>query len=587
MRSLVALATIVLLVSACGGPPGGTLPGPTAPARAPSPALPEPDPIQAGQAPLPGAYAPWVDVLHYDLELGLSDTAAWIEGRALIRAVVDEPPGGILSLDFTGLAVTGGTLDGSPIRHTQDPGHVRVTLPPGTSPGDTVEVEISYRGTPDDGLDIQRTVHGEPAAFADNWPNRARFWFPSVDHPSDKATVSFTVHAPTAWDVVANGRLTEPPSPTAPDALGAPGDRRTWRWDQGVPLPTYLMVVGATRFVRRTQGVAACGQAPASPREDGCVEVSYWAFPPDTASAARSFRRSIEAVDYFTGLVGPYPYEKLANVQSATRFGGMENATAIFYDQHSLARGRDMESTVVHEIAHQWFGDSVTPADWHHIWLSEGFATYFTAVFYQHHEGEEVFRRIMEDDRQQIVASASSRRPVVDSTYTDLFDLLNTNSYQKGGWVLHMLRGVVGDDAFFRGIRRYYRERMNGTARTSDLQAVMEAEAGVDAEAASGPALDTFFRQWLYQPGFPVLRGAWTWDPDRGEAVVTVTQEQPTDWPTFHFDLELELATPAGPVRATLPVRSRSETFAVPLPQSPTGLILDPDGWLLKEEVLP
>jgi aminopeptidase N len=165
----------------------------------------------------------------------------------------------------------------------------------------------------------------------------------------------------------------------------------------------------------------------------------------------------------------------------------------------------------------------------------------------------------------------------VDSTYTDLFDLLSTNSYQKGGWVLHMLRGVVGDDAFFRGIRRYYREHMNGTAATSDLQAVMEAEAGID--------LHTFFHQCLFQPGFPVLRGGWTWNSDLGEAVVTITQEQPDSWPDFHFDLMVELATSDGPVRATLPVRSRNETLTVPLSGPPTGLVLDPDGWLLKEVV--
>jgi aminopeptidase N len=551
-----------------------------------------------------------VDVLHYDLEVGLSDTASWIEGQARIRAVVDDPPGGVVALDFTGLSVKEVTLDGSPALYTQDPGHIRVGLPEGTAPGDTVVVAVSYRGSPRDGLDIQRTVHGEPAAFADNWPNRARFWFPSIDHPSDKATVSFTVHAPAAWDVVANGYLAEPPAPSPPDAMGPPGHRRTWRWEQTVPIPTYTIVLGATRFARTLQERAACGQAPAAPRADGCIEVSYWAFPPDTAHASRTFRRSPEIVDYFTELVGPYPYEKLANVQSATRFGGMENATAIFYDQHSLAQGRDMESTLVHEIVHMWFGNSVTAADWHHIWLSEGFATYFTAVFYQHHEGEGAFREIMEAARRQIVASPSSRRPVVDSTYTNLFDLLNTNSYQEGGWILHMLRGVVGDDAFFSGIRRYYREHRNGTARTSDLQAILEEEvagggrpraptsvavaagigaapeAGLDTEAGNEIGLDTFFRQWLLQPGFPMLRGGWTWDSDRSEAVVTVTQEQPTEWPTFHFDLEVELATPAGPVRATLPVRSRGETLRVPVPGRPNGLTLDPNGWLLHGEAL-
>ena len=134
---------------------------------------------------------------------------------------------------------------------------------------------------------------------------------------------------------------------------------------------------GVSLAVAAVVGLAACGSAPASPRQDGCVEVSAWLFAEDAAQASISFRRAADMVDFFSELVGPYPFEKLAHVQSATRFGGMENASAIFYSERRLASGASLEGTVAHETAHQWFGDAVTAEDWTELWLSEGFATYF------------------------------------------------------------------------------------------------------------------------------------------------------------------------------------------------------------------
>ncbi len=555
--------------------PSGSPTGEGAAGNRPSPPAQEPPAIEAGQPPGPGTYAPGIDVLAYDLEVGVSDTAEWVGGVARLRVAVSQPPGNVLPLDFTGLTVDRVSVDGSPASHSSDPGHLFVEVPPGGAGTDTVDVEIAYHGVPDDGLELVKTVHGVPSVFADNWPNRARFWFPSVDHPSDKATVRFTVHAPASWEVVANGRLLGEPTASAADAPGPPGDRRTWIWREDVPIPTYAMVFGATRFARRSVGEAACERAPVAPVPHGCVDVTYWVFPSDTTAASRDFRRAPAAVDYFTGLVAPFPYEKLANVQSATRFGGMENPSAIFYDQRALASGRDIEGTVVHEIAHQWFGDSVTEAKWAHLWLSEGFATYFAALFFESADGEERFRTIMEENRRTVVGSTVADRPIVDSTYASLFDLLNANSYQKGAWVLHMLRGRLGNDVFFRGIRRYYGDHANANALTPDLEAAMEGESGVD--------LAEFFQQWVYEPGFPVLHGDLRWDAQSEEAVVTVSQEQKADWPTFRFDLTIELQAPWGSTRAALPMETRRDSLRVPLPGPPTGLTLDPDGWLLKD----
>ena len=158
-------------------------------------------------------------------------------------------------------------------------------------------------------------------------------------------------------------------------------------------------------------------------------------------------------VNFFSTKVGPFPYEKLANVQSSTRFGGMENASAIFYSQEAIAKGKNIESTVSHEIAHQWFGDSVTEKEWHHLWLSEGFATYFGALFFEQSDGRDNFIERMEKSKKRIFQSKVTDRPIVDYEVRDLFKLLNSNNYPKGAWVLHMLRGLLGDEIFLEGFQ--------------------------------------------------------------------------------------------------------------------------------------
>jgi aminopeptidase N len=545
--------------------------------------FPEPPPVAAARAPEdPFSYAPGVDVLHYDLEIGLGEGEQTFEGRARIRVLATAAAPN-LPLDLTGLAVE--DVDVGPLEEvagvSYTAGVLRLPLAD-ARPGDTVTVDVAWSGTPDDALQLGRNLHGEPAAFADNWPNRARFWFPSVDHPSDKATVRYTIHAPAAWDVVANGHLAAPPHPTPAGAPG-PGDgpRRTWVWATDVAIPTYTMVLGAAEMEVRVLGRAACGAAPASPEIDGCVEVSWWAFPPDTAHAARIFRRAVEMTDFYTELIGPFPYEKLAHVQSSTRFGGMENASAIFYSGQALASGTLSEGTVAHEIAHQWFGDAVTETSWSHLWLSEGFATYFASLFFEHADGVEVLRDRLEEERREIVASNVQNRPVVDR-YPDLYDLLNDNSYEKGGWVLHMLRGLLGDETFFRGIRAYYDRHRHGTVLTRDFQAVMEEVSGRD--------LETFFQQWIFEPGYPILEVERRWVPaeDGGTLEVTVRQIQDEAWPRFEMPVEIEVRQGGRTVRETLELAGERSVVRMELPgnEAPDAVALDPEGWLLTGEVV-
>ena len=413
---------------------------------------------------------------------------------------------------------------------------------------------VSYRGEPVDGLFIQANKFGDRSVFADNWPNRARHWFPGVDHPYDKATVEFIVTAPAAYDVVANGRMIE--------TTAVPPERKRTHWKTDAPIPTYCMVVGAARFsiVR-----------PGSWRG---IPVSYYLFPGDRDAGTTDFARSTDMLAFYTDLFGPYPYAKLALVQSSTRFGGMENASAIFFSEHSITGTRRNEAVVAHEIVHQWFGDSVTESDWHHLWLSEGFATYFGAVFFEEADGDERFQEMLARSRSRVFdADRRAPAPIYNPGITDLFDLLNAYNYSKGGLVLHMLRGLMGDEAFFEGIRDFYARFRDQTVLTRDFRSVMEARLGED--------LGWFFDQWIYRAGHPVVEVTWSWDDRNGEVSLRLTQTQPQ----APYRLPVTLAFEAGDrqQRRQVELRERSHEFRFKLDGTPGEVLVDPDAWLLME----
>jgi aminopeptidase N len=546
----------------------------------PAAPLADPEPIEVGVVPPPGPYAPGFDALHYRIALDLPAQGGRIDGETQIAILLTEPRQDTLRLDLTGLrarsvrTARGAAENLRAVPFYQAEGRLVLPVPATARTGDTLYVTVAYGGTPTDGLIIRDNVHGQRSIFADNWPNRARFWFPSIDHPSDKALVSFDVRAPAGWRVIANGRRVD----RIDDAF-APGDGGRWRYDLPVPIPTYLMVIGAT--VMTVETVTGCADGGAAQwRPTNCVAVTSWAFPPDSAHASRVFRRGGEMIEFYSRLVGPFPYTKLAHVQSSTRFGGMENAGAIFYSERAIADGRDIEGTVAHETAHQWFGNSVTPHSWHDLWLSEGFATYYGALFFEHVDGSEALRQRMDGVRRTYLASDVHDLAIVDTTAVpgnNLLNLLNRNSYQKGGAVLHMLRGVMGDDDFFRAVRDYYGRHQHGTARTADLQAAMTRHAGRD--------MAWFFEQWVFQPGFPRLRATMRWNEETRQAEITIEQTQPAGWPTFRLPMDIVIATALGPERRSIEVRSRRETFRFPLAAAATAVRLDPDGWLLFEEV--
>ncbi|HJU64460.1 MAG TPA: M1 family metallopeptidase, partial [Gemmatimonadaceae bacterium] len=373
----------------------------------------------AAQAPsAPPTYHRGIDVVDYDVLIELPDSGAGIEGRAVLTvsrtAQVDT-----LRLDLIDLRVDSVLVQNRPVSFVRDRARILIPLPPSIAQRFTVAVR--YGGEVRDGLIIRTDSVGRWTAFGDNWPNRGRHWIPSVDHPSDKATVSWSVLAPSNRRVVANGELLEE-TPLLGQRLPTGRSRTLTRWRESKPIPVYLMVIAAAPLAYFDLGRSACGRSETG----GCVRQSVYVAPELRDYLPGPFAQAGPIVDYFSELVGPYPYEKLAHLQSSTRFGGMENATAIFYSDQAFRNRNVPVGLIAHEIAHQWFGNAVTGREWAHLWLSEGFATYFAELWTQRAQGDSAFREAMGRIRTQIVESpVTVQRPVVDTAESDYLKLLN------------------------------------------------------------------------------------------------------------------------------------------------------------------
>jgi aminopeptidase N len=294
----------------------------------------------------------------------------------------------------------------------------------------------------------------------------------------------------------------------------------------------------------------AIGIAPFATRLEGNVNdipVWSWVFFENRKEGFYDYSVAVKPLAFYSRLIGPYPYEKLANVQSKTIFGGLENAGCIFYSENSITGEGNAENLMAHEIAHQWFGNSVTENDWQHIWLSEGFATYLTAVYQEKTYGKEKLDETMKSARDRVTGFfLESPKPVVDTTITDLMTLLNANSYQKGAWVLHMLRRELGDNLFWKGMRLYYENYRNKNALTTDFKMVMEK--------VSKKSLGKFFNQWLFVAGQPDLKI--TASSVKGKGFTDLIIEQTQDY-LFSFDIEIQIKDSKGLHTIKIPVSDR------------------------------
>jgi len=473
----------------------------------------------------------------------------------------------MVDLDFGSMTVSSVTIDGQAAKYAQHDEKLDVFLNAPARLDQTIRISVNYSGVPKDGLILSKDRDGSPSAIGDNWADRVHHWIPCLDHPSAKASVTFTITAPSEYEAVANG---------APLSKNANADMTTtWVFSEPRPVSPYNMVVAVGRFASGTLNST-------SP-----VPITYYVPRSEGHFAERGFAPAAPSVLTFSNLVAPYPYKKLALIVGATRFGGMENANTIVFSPNYF---RNFDATTnrskrygipnaavevdAHEIAHQWFGDSVTESTWSDLWLSEGFATYFAGLFLEQQEGPERFKEYMRSKAQAYLQYEKARRAPIHDTQTEkLLDLLNPNNYEKGGWVLHMLRGMLGDKIFFAGLKSYYNAHKDGVASTEDLRTAFEKVSGRD--------LKNFFDRWIYKAGHPIYQ-LHSRDLRKGVVELTLRQMQPDE--AFLMPVTIEMQTKTGKRRVIIKPEGK-ETILTIKSARPDVMVVDPDDAILKEVV--
>ncbi len=499
---------------------------------------------------------PSADVQSYVFALSLNDENNQIEGETEVTVNFDEP---VKEFNLDLIAKTGAygmTVDKvTEGERIIDYNYVdnKIKIHPPSTPEKTRTFKIQYHGIPERGLVIDTTKFGQRSFFGDNWPNLARHWLPSVDHPYDKATIEFRITAPDHYDVVGTGKKIEESN------LGNGYKLTTYR--EPAPVAMKVVTIGVTEFASRQL----------EPVYD--IPVSAWVYPENRLEGFHDYAVASKVLKYFIDHVGPYSYSKLANMQAKTQWGGLENAGNISYFENSVTGKNEVEGLIAHEIAHQWFGNSATENDWNHVWLSEGFATYFAILYQESVYGDEKRKEELLLDRTQIIDYYKKNpSPIVDPSITDPLKVLSVNTYQKGGWVLNMLRHKLGNEAFWKGIKAYYAKYQNSNAMTADFQKVMEE--------VSGQNLNEFFQQWIFTEGYPELK--WNWEYNTGKIEISIEQLQSHH--VFTFPLEIGIIIDGKTRIETLEVSQKNEVFEIKTATKPDDIILDPEVWLLFEQ---
>jgi aminopeptidase N len=552
MKKLLAL----LLVASCASEPV-PMPGPPAPYR------PFNDPGNVPHEERTSGY----DVGHYRIEVKIDERDPKIEGTTTISLtavaeVLDE-----IVLDAEDMKFSAVTVGEKAAAFKLRPGKLVVPVDPPAKKGDALVVSASYTGVPRHGLFRVAPDKGYPSKPWMVWTQGEteyhHHWFPCWDQPNDLATSEVIASVREPFRTVSNGALVS--------ETGMDGWKR-WHWKQEQPHAAYLVTLVAGDFEVQKEEMELGGRK---------LELSYYTAKGkhDAADVKRCFGRTAAMMKFFSEKTGvDYPWSKYAQVCVWDFiWGGMENTSATTLHGYTVvparaAMDRDSDGLIAHELAHQWFGDLVTCRTWSETWLNEGFATYFGALWAEQAGGEDALAESMWGCAGAVLGAPYSR-PIVTTCYSDPLDMFDQHSYQKGAWVLHMLRAMIGDDAWWKGINLHLKKNAHRNVRTQDLQEAMET--------ASGRPLDWFFDEWCFKAGVPELEVSTSWDDAFKTLRIVIEQKQKVDDHVPVFKMPVEIEVDGRSFRAWID-RARNDIY-LPMESRPSFVLIDPRGRLLKK----
>jgi aminopeptidase N len=521
---------------------------------------------------LPGDGPRWprdreVDVRHTRLEVKLDIETRAVSGTAThtVRAFND----GLRSVGFdaVGLDIRQARVSGEEARFDYDGEQVRVHLAQPPARGEDFEISIDYGANPRIGLYFIEPDEGYPdkprQVWSQNQDEDSRYWFPCVDFVGQKQSFELVATVPETWFALSNGVMVS-------DAADRDGNR-TFHWRQDKPLATYLMTLAAGEFSRIDASRPG-------------LTIDYFVEPGDREDGERTFANTPEMIELFEKISGvDYPWDKYSQVVVRDFvFGGMENTSATTMTRNIIVDEKasvdfTSDDLISHELAHMWWGDLLTCRDWSHGWLNESFATYLEMLWDEHHRGIDEYRQGAITNTSLYIGERY-RRPIVSNVFNQPIDIFDRHLYEKGSVVLHMLRSLLGDDPFFRSVRRYVRSNQHRNVLTQDLMDAIRDETGGD--------LTWFFDQWVFKPGHPKLTVNWSWDEDRKAASVSVKQTQDTKdgTPVFRLPLSIEFASGrTRPREFAVTLTEKEQTFVFSLPAKPDYVRFDPHNAVLKE----
>ncbi len=506
------------------------------------------------------------DVIHYNLMVQVDPVYGWLVGKVYVFfQTLDEPVDRIV-LDFVdqmncaGINVTHPYVDFAEFTHQDN--RVTAQLPTPIGPRQLGRIEVQFWGQPQpDGLfgyQVDLTDAGKAVVATVSEPWSARSWWPCKDDLNDRAAVTTNITVPAGMTAVSNGVL-----------MYQRG--QTFTWVEPLPIPTYLVSLAVSEYVELNdtyQGSA------------GNIELNHFVFPHLVDQAQADFAVLPDLLDFCGDLFGPYPFPDQPYGMALCQWDqAMEHPTAVTYGHVLITGDGQFETILMHELSHMWFGNLITPVDWTHVWLNEGFATYVEALWAEHKWGPSGLISFMrqhdwghEYGNDTLIRNPNSSDPLY------FFEPI---AYHKGAWVLHMLRRYLGDDDFFASISHYLNnpELRYGNAHSDDFRKACEDISRQD--------LEWFFNQWLYRSTFPVYELAWNndWVAGQNQFKIHLTQVQIPDpfGGSDPYQVPVDFRLRVGGVDTVVTVMNKQldQEFVIPLSADVTIVTLDPRSWLL------
>jgi aminopeptidase N len=494
------------------------------------------------------------DVLNYQINLTIDPENKEIGGFVQIKLVPVVNIENTLLFDFAGLQLDSVFINSEQVSYSRE-GELLTLSPYSTIiAGDTQKVSFYYQGKPQKGLYFRTNAFNEPVVYSHNEPYDAHFWFPCKDVPGDKATSSTSITVPAPMSVLSNGAFIG-------QSNAGPGFT-IFAWQENYPITTYLISIAAGNYQIVSDQFNW---------ESRMLPLQYWVYPSDLDRGLKALVYTKDMLGFFSEFIGDYPFllEKYAMSEVPLReAAAMENQTATTMGDFVM----DNEGIIAHELAHQWWGDALTPETFVDIWLNEGFASYFDALYTEYKYGKDAYKQHMDTYKSKMNSDGSLAYPIYNPPEKYLF---GNSVYMKGAWVLHMLRFEVGDATFKEVIRAYYDEYNHVNVRTEDFVQV--------TEKITGRPFSIFFNQWLNYGGMPIILGDWQQTNNQ----LSITLEQYQEDPVYQFDIEVLIRGTSTDTLIKIPVTERivrqDEYFADTVVQ----IVIDPDEKILNSNNSP